>query len=239
VRAPSPRSSGGRAYPSYLVEVEQGGAEEQQRREHEVGEEHGNADGVVGLRAEHEGERDAGHPEEQDQRRQRAGRVDVVGAAEPHRTANRRPHPRPLDERHRHDEPGEAEPCHGGEGEPGEEERGRHEHHRADEHRDPPAAPRPVGHRERGRHGVPQREHRREGDQHEHTAERVQVERELVGDRERKTQHQRRPETPPVEPDRLGDELTHRARRWRQRRRQRLLGSWCAGSAGARHGGER
>ena len=63
-----------------MVEVEEGAAEEEERRDHEAGEEGGDLDGGLAGPAEQEEEDGLAEEDDDHERRERAERVDVVGA---------------------------------------------------------------------------------------------------------------------------------------------------------------
>src|SRR4051794_34842142 len=65
-----------------LVDVEKRAAEEEQRAEHEVGQEDGDSLAVVALRVEQRAQCVGGEPDDDDERRERSERVDVVGRSE-------------------------------------------------------------------------------------------------------------------------------------------------------------
>ena len=175
------------------------------------------------LLPEQERERDAGEDEDDHERRQRAERVDVVGAAELDGAAERSPRRRVLDHHDRDDEPDEREPGDRQEREPGEEERGGQEGERAEHERtDPGAAGRPDVAGDRRGPGVREREHRRGGDEDRDPLRRRRADGERVGRGERDPERQRDPVAAAVEPDRLRDDLPDGARLGRQRRRQCL-----------------
>ena len=104
-----------------LVEVQERGAQEDERREDHVGDEEGGPGRVLRLRLEEDAERQARDGEQDHECRQRAGRVDVVGAAEPDGAADRRPDAHALEQRDRHDEPREREPRDRRERKPGQQ----------------------------------------------------------------------------------------------------------------------
>src|SRR5581483_10831860 len=85
--------------PGSLVEVEQRRADEQHRREHEVGTGRRRALGDLAAAAEQQREHQPDHVEDDHQRRETAERVDVVGAPELDGAPERLPEPGPLDER--------------------------------------------------------------------------------------------------------------------------------------------
>ncbi len=207
---------------SGLVEVEERRAEEEERREDEVGERDGDADRVLRLRLQQRDEPDPRDEEDDDERGERAQRVDVVGSAELPRAPERVERPSRLDDRDRHDEPDEREIRDGEEREPGDEQRDGREHRRPqrDGDREAPRR-RPGAGGEHARGGVGGREAGRgRGEDGRPPAGGVS-ERELVEDEERQAERERRPETPAVEPNRLGDDLSHGARLGRQRLWQR------------------
>ena len=90
---------------------EQCRAEEDDRREHEIGEEHGDRDRVVGLRAQQALEQDAREVEEDDERRRgRRGR-GVVGPRGRERATERGQRPAALGDDRRDDVADEREPA--------------------------------------------------------------------------------------------------------------------------------
>ena len=121
-----------------MVEVEERAAEEEQRRDDQIGDEDGHPNRVVRLLAEQERERDAGEDEDDHERRQRAEGVDVVGTAQLDGAVQRRPGGRVLDHHHGHDQPDEREPCDREDREPGEEDGGGQEGERAEQDRAKP-----------------------------------------------------------------------------------------------------
>src|SRR5437867_8665522 len=88
-----------------LIEVEERGSQEEQRRQHEICEGDGNSDRVVGLRLQQRDESEAGDEENEYESGKRAKRVQVVGACERTRPAKCRLRAERLGDARRDDEP--------------------------------------------------------------------------------------------------------------------------------------
>ena len=205
-----------------LVEIEQRRAEEEDRRDDNAREERRHADRLLALPAQQE-EEHALHEEDDDRERgEGAERVHVVRAGELHCPGERVPDGAALDEKNRNHEPDEGKPRKRREHERGRKERDGDEHGGPDDERQERAAVRPQTGRDRARADVRRRgDHascRRDDDPRRRAPERRHADTERGRS---DTERERRPETSAVQPNRLGDELPHGARLWRQRGRKR------------------
>ena len=209
-----------------MVEVEEGAAEEEERRDHEAGEEGGDLDGGLAGPAEQEEEDGLAEEDDDHERRERAERVDVVGARQLDRAPEGRAKAAPLEEDGRHGEPEEREPR-----EPRKDERARQQRHRGeDEHpgrerAGERAAPLLLRDEDAGGDVGDRHEHRPRRDEDEEPLEPVKRRERDDEDRGRHAERERGPEAPPVEANRLGDELSDRPRLGRKRRRELTAGA--------------
>src|SRR4051812_1786427 len=146
--AASPSVDSPGPYPGRLVDIQQCAAEVEERAEDDVGDEMGDALAVLALRPQERDQRQLGDADDDDQRRQRAERVDVVGGAEPPAAAKRVTEAEVLDHRGRDGEPEEREP------------RDPRQHDEADQERDRCEDERGADERGHGRAGV-ERQHAR------------------------------------------------------------------------------
>src|SRR5215831_13985444 len=97
------------AYSGDLVDVEQRPAEVEERAEDELGEEDTDAEAGVALAVEQRAEHVRGDADDDDERAERAERVDVVGHPEPAAADERLAEPLPLDHRRGHGEADQGE----------------------------------------------------------------------------------------------------------------------------------
>ena len=218
-----------------LVVVEQRRAEVEQRRENEVGQEDGDAFGLVGLVAQQEAEAEPREEIDDRERRQRSERVRVVGTAQAESALDRRAWSGSFQQRDRNGKPNEREPGEAEQREPRQHERGGQEDGRADRDRRQPVAP---AKRDRGREAnrgrVGEREERREEGEHDDGDRDLRSECELIRDRQGDSEQEPKPEPAPVEADRLGDELANRALLGGKRGRKRTVGADVARAGHAR-----
>src|SRR6476619_1768883 len=108
--AASPSVGCGGAYPGCLVEIQQRAADEEEWTEDEVGRGEGDPLAVVSLRVQERAERVPGDADNDDERRERAERVHVVGDAELAAAGEGVAERAPLDHRRRDGEADEREP---------------------------------------------------------------------------------------------------------------------------------
>ena len=99
-----------RPYPRGLVHIQQGAAEVEQRAQHEVGEEDGDALATVALRVQEGAQHVSCDADDEHQRGDRPERVHVVGETESSPALERVAEPLLLDHRSRHGEADEREP---------------------------------------------------------------------------------------------------------------------------------
>jgi hypothetical protein len=146
--------------------------------------------------------------------------VHVVRAAERETPSQRLRHRAALDDRGRDGEPDERQPEDRGEREPRKQKRSREEGERAgDGGHEPRAASRVRVGCEPGRVGIREREQRRGPDEDGDHRPATPPEGGLVQHRDEEPELERAQEVPTVQADRLGNELSDRARlggkRWR------------------------
>lgn len=184
-------------------------ADEDDRREDEVGEEGRCAERGVGLSVQEEKQRGAAEEIDDDERRQRAERVHVVDPRKAARPSHSFTRPEPLGEDRRHREPRKREPGQRREDvEPDEDPHGQ-EHEDPDHERGQEDTPRrPASEDEHARADVAEREERRPQDEEGSLSLLVVADRELVEDGDDEPDRERSPEAPLVEADRVSDELT-------------------------------
>ena len=208
-----------------MVVIKERAAEEDHRGEHEIGDEPGGALRGSATAAQKEEEAEARNEVGERQRRQRAERVDVVGAAQLDRASERGAEGRSLDDDHRDDQSDKREPRERGKNEPERKERKGNEGERPG---DPRASEGPSGRRRTlgdEHRGPDERDRQQRSGDHDLEHDGVpaaETDRNGVYDADGDAERERTPEVPRVEADGLRNELTDRARLGRQRRRGRL-----------------
>lgn len=216
---------GARAYkPRRLIEVEERRAEEEERRDHEVREECGNANGVVGLSAQQEDEHEPGQEVRDREGRQRSERMHVVGAGEGQAASDggantdafhdggRNRKPEEGEPRDRREDEEKCEKRRGGENDAPNSDCDEQVSQRRPPLRDDDARGGECAAQQHGAH--------RGGEEQLPGARRER--RNLVQGRKAKTERERGPEAAPIQPDRLCDELPDGSRLGGKRRRKRL-----------------
>src|SRR6478672_6041053 len=215
--AASPSVGCGGAYPGCLVEIQQRAADEEEWTEDEVGRGEGDPLAVVSLRVQERAERVPGDADNDDERRERAERVHVVGDAELAAAGEGVAERAPLDHRRRDGEADEREPR----GPREDEQRTQGRERQVDEERDDDRRPADGrAQHEPARPDVGGDEERCDGPEDEHLHRPGLADAELVGDDKRQAEWEHAPELMAVGADRLRDELADRAVSGRQRRRQ-------------------
>src|SRR6266508_3170834 len=215
-----------------LVEVQDRRADEQQRRENDVGESRSHPLRRLTAGAEQEREHQPREVEDDHKRREPARRVHVIGSGEPERPPERPTEAEALDHRRGHHPADERQVRDRRQQEQLGEERRREE----DEHagsvpgqKTPAAGPyagdahdrRDVG---QGQQQCPEQNRRLDADA-EHRRRVAERDSELGEGRHGQAEREHVEEVTPVEADRLRNQLPDRALLRRERRRQRLPGA--------------
>lgn len=212
-----------RLYSGRLVVVQKRGAEQEHRRNDDVGDRGGDPRRQVPEALEQDVKDGAGQEDDDRQRRERAERVHEIGAAELERPPERVGEPATLDQRHRNNEADEREPRETREDEDARKERERDECDRAGGEGGAKLGPSrtQVG-GDRDRQDVRRRQDDRTRERDEDDlpeAREVELDGEHVQDRRSDTDREGGPRTAPVQAQRLGHHLSDRAGLRRQRRR--------------------
>jgi len=217
---------GARLYSRRLVQVQHRGAEHEDRCEDEQGEQTGDAYCLVAGLAQREEEDKSGEEDRDRERRERAERVDVVGARKLRATPQRVDEPATFHQRGRYRQTHERKPGQHEQVDPGEDpqprDADRQERHEADGECDRDVATASDRTDERDRARIRRAQEERPCTKDDREPRRIiELCRGGADQRRPDAERERRPETDPVETERLRDKLPDRARLWRKWRRKR------------------
>ena len=183
-------------------------SQEDDRREHEVGEECGRPEGGVRLSVQEEEQRGAAEEEDDDEGGERPQRMHVVDSREAAGPPERVPGADLLVEHRRHRQPRERKPREGGQDEEPDEDADGQEDEGPDHERDQERTQRgPPAEDEQARADVAEREERRRQDEERPLRIPAAADRDLVEDGDHEPEREAREEVAPVEPDGVRDEL--------------------------------